>query len=64
MYLSEQHKYIDLVYWFLFGSAACFGCLFQPTSGSQKSKRGEMSPYRCWVWDYCKIYGYFSEKWI
>lgn len=46
--LSEQHNYIVPVYWYLFSSTTCFGCLFQPLSGrntglQKEEKRRDLS---------------------
>ena len=39
--LSEQHNYIDILYWLLFNSATCFGSLVQPTSSRNTGSRKE-----------------------
>ena len=39
---SEQHKYMDLVFSsILFNSTACFGCLFQPSAGTNTGSQKE-----------------------
>lgn len=64
--LSEQHKFVDFVDWFLFSSATCFGCLCKPSSGgSQKEQSGERPPFTNSGYSIMvKFYDYYSENWI
>ena len=53
--LTDKHKCADLMYWFMFSTATCFGCLHRPSSGrhrfTETIKKGGVSPNK----QRCKI---------
>ena len=37
--LTDKHNHTDLEYWFVFRTAACFGCPYQPSSDRHRFAR-------------------------